>query len=154
MLLSFSWCRNAKTNVYAEILVPVYQSIRHHIQVNNADSGPMLTELYSTASTFMRLTITELLSLPHTSWGGGTCSPPFHPVPQSEIFKNRDFVDAMISKLLHDLRFTLNQPLVAVNDQCSGILQNKQSYEYVQIYLRTNTYFFTLCFQTYGAPSK
>jgi hypothetical protein len=45
----------------------------------------------------------------HTKWGGGFqsgCS------PQSKIFKKTDILDKLTSKVLRDLRFSLNQPVL------------------------------------------
>jgi hypothetical protein len=45
--------------------------------------------------------------------GGGACrgaAPPPKP-PKTEIKKNTDFVDIMISKVLHDFLFSRNPPL-------------------------------------------
>jgi hypothetical protein len=60
----------------------------------------------------------------HPSWGGRVpgCSPPKH--PKTEI-KKTGFVDIVISKVLHEFRFSRNQPLKSADDQYSRILKNK-----------------------------
>jgi len=42
-------------------------------------------------------------------WGQSGCNPPAQ-------FKNTDFVDTMISKVLRNLRFSLNHPLKSADD--------------------------------------
>jgi hypothetical protein len=46
--------------------------------------------------------------------GGGRRAAP--PPAQSEIKNNTDFVDTVISEVLRDLRFRLNQPLKSADD--------------------------------------
>jgi len=50
-----------------------------------------------------------------TLGGGGLGPVRLHPPPQAE-FKNTDFVDTVISKVLRDLRFSLNHPLKSADD--------------------------------------
>jgi len=46
---------------------------------------------------------------------GGSQAATSPPPPKAE-FKNTDFVDTMISKVLRDLRFNLNHPLKSADD--------------------------------------
>jgi hypothetical protein len=45
--------------------------------------------------------------------------------PQNRNLENTDFVDIMISKVLHDLPFSQNQPLKLADDQYIKIYKNK-----------------------------
>jgi hypothetical protein len=47
-----------------------------------------------------------------------------HPPHPKRILKNTDFVDTMISKVLRDLPFSLNQPLKSADDSYVGIPKN------------------------------
>jgi len=38
--------------------------------------------------------------------------------------KNTDFLDVLVSKVLSDLRFNINQPLKSTDDRRTGMLQN------------------------------
>jgi hypothetical protein len=56
------------------------------------------------------------------------------PPPPNEI-KKTDFVDIIISKILRDLHFSLNQPLKSADDWYIGILKNIiKTYEYVDFF--------------------
>jgi hypothetical protein len=46
--------------------------------------------------------------------GGAATAPP--QTPENRNLKNTDFVDIMISKVLRDLPFSRNQPLISVDD--------------------------------------
>jgi hypothetical protein len=51
-------------------------------------------------------------------------------------FKDTDFVDAMVLTVLHDLHFSLNQPLKLVGDWYIAVLKNViKTYKYVDIVL-------------------
>jgi hypothetical protein len=47
--------------------------------------------------------------------------------PPKPKFKNTDFVDIMISKVLRDFPFRRNQPLKSADDQYIRILKNKST---------------------------
>ena len=47
---------------------------------------------------------------------GGLGAVRLHPPLSQAVFKNTDFVDTMISKVLRDLRFSLNHPLKSADD--------------------------------------
>jgi hypothetical protein len=51
-------------------------------------------------------------------------------------FKKYNFVDATLPKVLHDLCFSLNEPLQLASDQYTGILSNiNETYKYVEYFL-------------------
>jgi len=51
---------------------------------------------------------------------------------EGNLKKEKNFVDTMISNILHDLRFSLNEPLQSADKWYFGILQNViKTYEYV-----------------------
>jgi hypothetical protein len=61
-----------------------------------------------------------------TAKGRGGGLPGYSPQnSQNRNFKNTDFVDIMISKVLRDLPFSRNQPLKSADDQYIRILKNK-----------------------------
>jgi hypothetical protein len=56
--------------------------------------------------------------------------------PTKRNFRKTDFVDMKISKVLRDLRFSINQPPKSADDWYIGILKNIiKSYEYVDFCL-------------------
>ena len=42
-----------------------------------------------------------------------------------EILKNANFLDALMCNIIHDLPFSLNQPLKSADDWYIGVLKNK-----------------------------
>ena len=71
---------------------------------------------------FAFLRFTSVLSLAHPRGQG----PAELLRSQSEIKKNRYFVDTMTSKVLCDLDFRLNQALKSADDWYNGIMENIQ----------------------------
>jgi hypothetical protein len=55
---------------------------------------------------------------------GATGLQPPPPSPDKRNLKNTDFVDTVISKVLYDLHFSLNQPRKSADDYYIGIFKN------------------------------
>ena len=71
-----------------------------------------------------------------TQRGGGWKSQAAVPHPQKRNLKNTDFVDTIISKVLCDLLFILNQRQQSAGDKYFGIFKNViKSYEYVYFFI-------------------
>jgi hypothetical protein len=62
------------------------------------------------------------------------CRPP-PPPHQKRNLKNADFVDTILSKVVRDLRFNLNQPMKSADDWYSGSLEGIiKTYKYVDFF--------------------
>ena len=81
-----------------------------HIKNSNVAPDERINSEFKTSL----FAISNIRALQH-SWGERDWGLSGPPPPKAE-FKNTDFVDTMISKVLRDLRFDLNHPLKSADD--------------------------------------
>jgi hypothetical protein len=89
-------------------------------------------KIFTGSSSILKIKINEIhRALAHPNWGGGCRTAA---VPQRNL-QNAGFVDTMISKVVRDLRFSLNQPWKSADDWYIGLLKNTiKIYEYVDTF--------------------